>query len=158
VTINVLFVCLGNICRSPTADAVFKQRVDAAGLAEKIQVDSAGTAAFHLGKQPDPRAIAAAEHRGYDLTPLVARQIAASDYDTCDYILAMDRMNLSNIQAMAPANGDCHIELFLKYGKQKQYAQVPDPYYEGPEGFELVLDLVEGAADGLLQHIQDTRL
>ena len=153
--VSVLFVCLGNICRSPTAHGVFEQKVKAAGLSEKVFVDSAGTAAFHLGKQPDERAIRAARNRAYDLTSLVARQVSPEDFDRFDYILPMDRMNLGNLKALAPKDYSGELRLFLDYSKQKRgYAQVPDPYYDGEEGFELVLDLIEDAADGLLKTIQ----
>ncbi len=156
--IRVLFVCLGNICRSPTAQAVFEQRISHAGLRKKIAVDSAGTAAFHIGKTPDARAAHTAALRGYDLSRQTARQISPQDFVDFDFILPMDRMNLGNLNALKPQNFQGHLGLFMNFCRlQRQYSQVPDPYYEGDDGFNLVLDLVEDAADGLLEHIQKTR-
>jgi protein-tyrosine phosphatase len=154
MSVTVLFVCLGNICRSPTADGVFQQLVSDAGLTKRIQVDSAGTANWHHGRAPDPRTIAAAKKRGFDLSPLCARQIKVSDFDEFDYILAMDEDNLAGLRKLKPANYSGHLGLFLEFGSQTQYREVPDPYHGGNEGFELVLDLIENAAAGLLQSIQ----
>lgn len=155
---RVLFVCLGNICRSPTAHGVFEKRVQEAGLEDKVLVDSAATAAFHVGSSPDPRSIRAAASRGYDLTPQRARQVTKDDFQVFDLILPMDRINLSNLRAIQPKDFSGHLGLFLDFSKQKQYTQVPDPYNDSAEGFELVLDLVEDAAAGLLRHIVDTRI
>ncbi|MCC7516069.1 MAG: low molecular weight phosphotyrosine protein phosphatase [Pseudomonadales bacterium] len=155
---RVLFVCLGNICRSPTAHGVFEKRVQEAGLADKVLVDSAATAAFHVGSSPDPRSIRAAASRGYDLTPQRARQVTKDDFQVFDLILPMDRINLSNLRAIQPKDFAGHLGLFLDFSKQNQYTQVPDPYNDSAEGFELVLDLVEDAAAGLLRHIVDTRI
>jgi protein-tyrosine phosphatase len=153
MTVKVLFVCLGNICRSPTAHGVFEQRVQSAGLADRIYVDSAATGAFHVGNPPDPRTVAAAVRRGYDLSSQRARQVHPDDFTFFDFILPMDRMNLGNLRAMQPRDFRGHLGLFMDFSRQKQYGQVPDPYSGGQDGFELVLDLVEDAADGLLQHI-----
>lgn len=158
MTVKVLFVCLGNICRSPTAQGVFEKRVQEAGLAGRILVDSAATGAFHVGSSPDPRTIAAAATRGYDLTVQRARQIRPEDFHAFDFILPMDRMNLGNLRAMQPKDFRGHLGLFMDFSKQKQYGQVPDPYSGGHDGFELVLDLVEDAARGLLEHIRRERL
>jgi protein-tyrosine phosphatase len=155
---KVLFVCLGNICRSPTAHGVFEKRVQEAGLSNKIFVDSAATAAFHVGNPPDPRTIHAAAKRGYDLSQQRSRQVSLIDFQQFDFILPMDRMNLGNLRALQPKSFKGHLDLFLTFSQQKNYAQVPDPYNEGIEGFELVLDLVEDAAVGLLQHIVQTRI
>lgn len=155
MTVNVLFVCLGNICRSPTAHGVFQHIVDAQGLGQAIHVDSAGTAAFHVGKSPDERAVLAASRRGYDLSPLVARQVSLEDYERFDFILPMDRMNLGNLQAMVPSHFSGDLRLFREFGnKHRQYRQIPDPYNGGEEGFELVLDLIEDASHGLLNTIK----
>jgi len=154
VTTHVLFVCLGNICRSPTAHGVFQSLVTGGQLTDKITVDSCGTGSFHIGSQPDPRAIRAAAKRNYDLSLLRARQVTPDDFSRFDYILAMDRMNLGNLQALAPKHYRGYLGLFLEFGQQRTYTQVPDPYYEGEDGFELVLDLVEDASRGLLQHIR----
>lgn len=151
---NVLFVCLGNICRSPTADGIFRELVANAKLDQKIMVDSAGTGAWHIGKTPDSRTIAAAHARGYDLSVLRARQVTARDFDEFDYVLAMDEANLADLQQLKPAHFTGHLGLFLEFGARGDYREVPDPYYGGSDGFELVLDLVEDAAQGLLKHIR----
>lgn len=151
---KVLFVCLGNICRSPTADGIFRELVTSAKLDQKIMVDSAGTGAWHIGKAPDSRTIAAARTRGYDLSVLRARQVTARDFDEFDYILAMDEANLVDLQQLKPAHFTGHLGLFLEFGARGDYREVPDPYYGGSDGFELVLDLVEDAAEGLLKHIR----
>ncbi len=148
---RVLFVCLGNICRSPTAHGVFLHQVAEAGLADAVTVDSAGTGAWHVGEPPDARATAAARGRGYDLSRLRARQVAPLDFERFDYILAMDRSNLSHLQAMRPDAYPGHVGLFLDYHPQPPFREVPDPYYGGDRGFEEVLDLVEAAGRGLLQ-------
>lgn len=151
---KVLFVCLGNICRSPTADGIFRELVTSAKLDQKIMVDSAGTGAWHIGKAPDSRTIAAARTRGYDLSVLRARQVTARDFDEFDYVLAMDEANLVDLQQLKPAHFTGHLGLFLEFGARGDYREVPDPYYGGSDGFELVLDLVEDAAEGLLKHIR----
>ncbi len=151
---KVLFVCLGNICRSPTADGIFRELVASAGLEQKVIVDSAGTAGWHEGKAPDSRSVAAARQRGYDLSILRARQVQLNDFDEFDYILAMDKANLAELRKLQPAHFAGHSGLFLEFGSQDRYREVPDPYYGESDGFELVLDLVEDAAQGLLQHIR----
>ncbi len=156
MTVNVLFVCLGNICRSPTADGVFRQRVQAAGLQQQIGVDSAGTGDWHVGRAPDSRALAAAAKRGYDLSGLRARQVADKDFAEFHYVLAMDKSNLSHLRRLAPAHYAGHVGLFLDFAPHLGLREVPDPYYGGHQGFEQVLDLVEAACDGLLTHIQQT--
>lgn len=150
---SVLFVCLGNICRSPTAHGVFQTLVQQQGLGADIHVDSAGTAAYHVGNPPDQRSVAAARSRGYDLTALRARQVSAEDFQQFDYILAMDQENLLNLQRLQPANFNGHLGLFLPLGQCVE-TEVPDPYYGGADGFEQVLDLVENASMGLLMRIQ----
>ena len=153
MSVSVLFVCLGNICRSPTAHGVFEQLVADHQLGHSIRTDSAGTAAWHIGKQPDSRSIAAAANRGYDLTPLRARQVTVSDFEHFDYILAMDQSNLTDLQRLCPPDYSGELALFLTYGDSDTLA-VPDPYYGDGDGFESVLDLVEQASEGLLSHIQ----
>lgn len=150
---SVLFVCLGNICRSPTAHGVFETLVAQQGLAGSITVDSAGTAAYHVGNPPDQRSIAAAKSRGYDLSALRARQVTAEDFQQFDYILAMDQENLHQLQRLMPADYAGHLGLFLPLGQCVE-TEVPDPYYGGAAGFEHVLDLVENASMGLLMRIQ----
>ncbi|MGB1402559.1 MAG: low molecular weight protein-tyrosine-phosphatase [Porticoccaceae bacterium] len=155
--LSVLFVCLGNICRSPTAHAVFQALVDNSGLAEHIEVDSAGTGDWHIGHAPDQRTCAVAAQSGYDMSSLRARLVTPDDFDHFDYILAMDHDNLANLQAMCPAAYSGHLGLMLDYTVTTSFAEineVPDPYYGGDQGFSLVLALVEDACGGLLDHIR----
>jgi len=152
--IAVLFVCLGNICRSPTAHGVFEQMVIEQGLSQHIRIDSAGTGDWHFGKQPDSRTIEAGQQRGYDLRHLRARQVTAVDFDLFDYILAMDGQNLSNLQLLQPDHFTGTLNLFLPYGLGS-LDEVPDPYSGGAEGFEQVLDMVEQASQGLLRHLRE---
>ena len=154
MAVKVLFVCLGNICRSPTAHGVFQQLVNQAGLQNKIEIDSAGTGDWHIGKPPDKRAMEAASKRGYDLSPLRGRQFSASDLQQFDYVLAMDQENLKVITALQQSKPRGHVGLFLEFDKNSEFREVPDPYYGGNKGFEKVLDLVESASQGLLEHIQ----
>lgn len=150
---KVLFVCLGNICRSPTAEGVFRHYVEQAGLSDKITIDSAGTAEWHIGKAPDPRTVAAAAKRGYDLSPLRGRQAQIEDFAKFDLILAMDKSNLSNLQAIQPADAKAELALYLpRFGISPD--EVPDPYYGGEDGFELVLDMLEQASEVLLDEIK----
>ena len=150
---KVLFVCLGNICRSPTAEGVFRQYVEQAGLGDKITIDSAGTSDWHIGKTPDPRTQAAAAKRGYDLSTLRGRQAQAEDFARFDLILAMDKSNLSNLQAIQPADGKAELALYLpRFGISPD--EVPDPYYGGEDGFELVLDMLEQASQVMLDEIK----
>ena len=154
--VKVLFVCLGNICRSPTAHGVFQKMVDDANLQQQVLVDSAGTAAWHIGKSPDKRSISVAAQRGYDLSVLRARQACADDFYDFDYILAMDHSNFSDLQALQPTGAKAKLELFLQYAQTSAEAstlEVPDPYYGGGDGFQQVLDLAEQASTGLLTAI-----
>jgi protein-tyrosine phosphatase len=153
VTTSVLFVCLGNICRSPTAEAVFRAR--AAARQQQLEVDSAGTGDWHIGKAPDARATRAAQQRGYDLSSLRARQVTVNDFYRFDYLLAMDRNNLSDLLAMQPEDSRARLSLFLDFHAQPPSPDVPDPYYGGEDGFEQVLDLVEQACDGLLDALTE---
>ena len=152
--IKVLFVCMGNICRSPTAEGVFRAQVAAAGLAPHIQIDSAGTHDYHIGDPPDSRAQAAAAKRGYNLARLRGRQVGPRDFIEFDYILAMDMENLSRLQDRCPDEHAHKLGLFLEYSKNFREREVPDPYYGGASGFEKVLDVAEDAGQGLLEHIQ----
>ncbi len=152
--IGVVFVCMGNICRSPTAEAVFRQYVENAGLSEYIRIDSAGTHDYHIGDAPDSRTQRAAQQRGYDMSGLRGRQVDQGDFLRFDYVLAMDRANLAILQRITPPAGNTQARLFLEYARQHNEREVPDPYYGGVDGFERVLDMVEDAADGLLQYIR----
>ena len=147
---RVLMVCLGNICRSPTAHGVFEQRIQSNNLQDRILVDSAGTGSWHIGEPPDRRSTKAAQERGYRLDHLLARQVKPHDFLQFDYLLAMDRDNLASLQAQCPTDANCRIELFLDYSDRAE-SEVPDPYYSGVDGFELVLDMVEEASDRLLE-------
>ena len=149
VSARVLFVCLGNICRSPTAEVVFRTAVRRAGFADRVEVDSAGTGDWHIGNPPDARAIAHAARRGYDLTPLRARQVSADDFEAFDWILAMDSSVLAALEEMRPPTFDGHLGLFLDVAPASYAREVPDPYATGPEGFEHALDLIEDASDAL---------
>ncbi|WP_430462405.1 low molecular weight protein-tyrosine-phosphatase [Thalassolituus sp. LLYu03] len=153
--IRVLFVCLGNICRSPTAHGVLLSKIRERRLQSRVEVDSAGTAAWHTGKAPDPRSQQAAAGRGYDLSALRARQAVADDFRHFDYVLAMDEENLLNLNRLYPGEGP-EPELFLqRFGRRFNVREVPDPYYGGDTGFQHVLDLIEDACDGLLDDIED---
>lgn len=154
VKVSVLFVCMGNICRSPTAEVVFRNFVENAGLSESILIDSAGTHDYHIGHQPDARSQLAAQQRGYDMSCLRGRQVEVADFERFDYVLAMDRANLVILQYLAPRGYKKQLGLFLDYARHFTEREVPDPYYGGERGFEQVLDMVEDAAQGLLQHIR----
>lgn len=156
--IKVLFVCLGNICRSPTAHGVFLKMIEEAALGELIEVDSAGTHAYHIDEPPDPRAQAAAARRGVDLASLRARKVRAEDFDHFDYVLAMDLDNHQALELICPAGREGKLHLFLDFAADSEVREVPDPYYGGESGFERVLDLIEAASAGLLADIQRRHL
>lgn len=150
---RVLFVCLGNICRSPTAEAVFRQLLLRSQSGLEVEVDSAGIGDWHLGEPPDERAQAAARRRGVDMSGMRARQIVHEDFALFDLILAMDRQNLTELRRRAPAQYRERVKLFLEFAPELEMHDVPDPYYGGDAGFEEVLDLAEQAARGLLSHL-----
>ncbi len=151
--LRVLFVCLGNICRSPTAEAVLRHKLAAAGLDRQVEVDSAGTGDWHIGKAPDARTQSAAARRGYDLSGLRGRQVQKDDFQRFDLILAMDKNNLSHLFGLAYKGVQAELDLFLRR-YQISIDEVPDPYYGGDQGFEQVLDLVEHACDALVVEIR----
>ena len=152
--VKVLMVCLGNICRSPTAEVVFRKSVEQQGLLKHFDIDSAGTGDWHLGHAPDVRATAAAAKRKLDLSPLRARLVTVDDFTDFDYVYAMDKENHKNLSAMCPKQYQHKISLFLDHtGPDTQYNEVPDPYYSGEEGFELVLDLIEEASTNAVASI-----
>lgn len=154
---KILLICMGNICRSPTAEGVFRAiaRAEAPDLA--LEIDSAGTHDYHVGEPPDRRAIAHARRRGIDLTPLRARQLEAADFERFDLILAMDDRNVADALDVAPAARRERLRLFLDFAPDAGTREVPDPYYGGPDGFERVLDLVEQASRGLLAELRSGR-
>lgn len=152
--VKVLFICMGNICRSPTAEGVFKRHVIEAGLADVILSDSAGTHDYHIGEPPDRRAQMAARRRGYDIASLRARRVSAEDFARFDLLLAMDEHNLETLKQHCPPEHRHKLQLFLEFAGRGAVREVPDPYYGGPQGFEQVLDLIEDAAQGLLRHIR----
>ena len=146
---RVLFVCLGNICRSPTAEGVLRHKLREAGLADQVEVASAGTGDWHVGKAPDKRSQAAAKLRGYDLSAQRAQQVSRADFATYDLILAMDNSNLRHLKALQPAKSKAELDLFLRR-YQSEIDEVPDPYHDSDQGFEQVLDLIERASDLLV--------
>lgn len=155
--VKVLFVCMGNICRSPTAHAVFEHRVRNEGYDNWIKVDSAGTHAYHIGEQPDRRSQKLALHRGVDMSSQRARKVDVDDFNRFDYILAMDNSNVSDLKRLASPKQRERLHLFLDFSKDWDNAEVPDPYYGGSQGFERVFDMVASASEGLLQDILSKR-
>ncbi len=153
---RILMVCMGNICRSPTAEAVLRAQAALRGLAAHVEVDSAGTHGWHAGEPPDPRAQAHGARRGYDLAPLRARRVQADDFARFHYVLAMDRDNLANLRDLQPADATARVDLLMRFASRHRVDEVPDPYYGPAAGFERVLDLIEDACDGLLTHLART--
>ncbi len=151
--LRVLMVCLGNICRSPTAEAMLRRKVHAAGLDDRVEVDSAGTADYHVDSPPDRRAVAHGERRGLAMRHLRGRQVAREDFDRFDVILAMDEDNLADLRRLRPPGSRAKVELLLSYAPEAGDREVPDPYHGGAEGFEHVLDLVDAACEGFLAKV-----
>ncbi len=154
---KVLFVCMGNICRSPTAEAAFRRLAEQEARHLDLLIDSAGTHAYHSGAPPDRRAQSAALLRGIDLSPIRARQVCKEDFERFDLILAMDRHNHELLSDQKPAGVACEIRLFMEYAQNPTGENVPDPYYGGANGFERVLDMIEDASRGLLSQLKESR-
>ncbi|UCD68311.1 MAG: low molecular weight phosphotyrosine protein phosphatase [Betaproteobacteria bacterium] len=155
VPVRILFVCTGNICRSPTAEGVFRHLVEAYNLHRHVVVDSAGTHGYHVGEQPDRRSVRAAARRGYDLTGLRARQLAVSDFVEFDHLLAMDREHKFILEKGAPDEHLQKVSMFMDFSQKFGGYEVPDPYCGGEQGFEFVLDMIEDGAAGLLSYIKN---
>jgi len=151
---SILFVCLGNICRSPTAQGVFRVAADRAGLGERVRAESAGIGDWHVGLPPDPRAIKAALKRGYHLAKIRGRQVEVADFSRFGWILAMDESNLRALDEMKPVGFEGRLGLLLDYAPELGLREVPDPYFGGPEGFERVLDLIEPAMKRLVVEVE----
>jgi len=145
---------MGNICRSPMAEGAFRQLVVKAGLAERVTMDSAGTHEYHVGEAPDPRAQRAAGRRGYDIGALRGRQVRREDFSEFDFVLAMDELNLRLLRRLCPPQFAHRVRLFMEFGDPSGPREVPDPYYGGTDGFDRVLDMVERAGQGLLDHLR----
>ncbi len=152
--VKVLFVCMGNICRSPTAEGVFRHLVKQANASDDILIDSAGTHAYHIGEAPDGRSQETARSRNIDMSKQRARRINESDFEEFDYVLAMDESNHQDLVRICPEHLQHKVELFMNYANEFSETEVPDPYYGGPSGFDHVFDLVEDASKGLIQKLQ----
>ena len=152
--VKVLFVCLGNICRSPTAEGVFRKLIEDEGYDTDIEIDSAGTHAYHVGESPDSRAQQTAQQRGIDISQLRGRRVVTEDADVFDYVLAMDHENYQNLLHIFPDREHKKIGLFMQYAQQRAEEEVPDPYFGGASGFDRVLDMIEEASIGLLNNIK----
>ena len=155
--VRVLFVCTGNICRSPLAQGVFEEVVRREGLEDEVFVDSAGTGSWHVGHPPDERAQRSASSRGLDLSSQRARRVTPDDCDSFDYVLTMDEENYRTVAALC-REGDTEVKPFLDFAPGRTETEVPDPYYGGPQGFEHVMNLVEEASEGLLEEIKERHL
>jgi protein-tyrosine phosphatase len=151
---KVLFVCTGNICRSPTAEGVFRELAARAGLGDRVQADSAGTHGYHIGDAPDARSCQVAAARGFDLSALRARRVTLKDFETFDLILAMDREHLERLEAMRPNTARAAVKLFLEFHPTHKGGDVPDPYYGGVEGFTRVLEMIEQTSAALVEHVR----
>ncbi len=152
--VRILFVCMGNVCRSPLARGALERLLEQTGLLAHVELDTAGTHTFHEGRSADPRAVAAAARRGVDLSRHRARRFREEDYERFDYILALDRQNLAFLEERAPAEHRHKVRLLMSFCPELGHEEVPDPYYGGPQGFDLTVDLVEAAAEGLLRHLR----
>lgn len=156
--LRILFVCLGNICRSPSAEGVFRKHLEQAHLSHLVEIDSAGTASYHIGEPADERAEEAAARRGIDISAHRARQVHRKDFDTYDLIVAMDKSNLAVLQRLCPAEHWHKLKLMMSFAPEVGIDEVPDPYYGSERDFEYVLDLLEKASQGLLSWLQQQHL
>ena len=152
-TVSVVFVCMGNICRSPTAEGVFRNEVSERNLQDVVKIDSAGTHAYHIGESPDSRSQSTAKSRGIDLTSQRARKFEANDFNRFDYVIAMDRSNYEDLKVLANPEQQEKLHLFMGFTTAWDNAEVPDPYYGGGDGFSNVFDMVQSASQGLLESI-----
>ncbi len=153
--VRILFVCMGNICRSPMAEGVFRRLLEQHGLTSQVEVDSAGTHAYHLGRSPDPRAILTAKARGIDISGRRARQVSPKDLEKFDWVLVMDEHNYDALRFICPKPQQAKLAYLLDYAPHLKTRNLPDPYYGGELGFERVMDMIEEACEGLLSHLQD---
>lgn len=151
----ILMCCMGNICRSPTAEGVLRAKLQAAGLADRVELDSAGTHDYHLGRAPDARSQQYALRRGYDLSALRARKVGAADFDRFDLVLAMDHANMAALRALHPEVSPGKVQLLMRFATRHRAEEVPDPYYGEGDGFETVLDYVEDACDGVVAMLRE---
>jgi protein-tyrosine phosphatase len=158
IACRVLFVCLGNICRSPTAEAVFRQRLHSAGLSDRVACASAGTHGFNRGVLADGRARAAAQRRGYDMSRMRGRSITNEDFARFDLVLAMDRQNLEALRGRCPDDKADRLRLLTEFARRHEALDIPDPYYGNAKAFELVLDMIEDACESLVDHVRDRYL
>ncbi|MFJ5380733.1 low molecular weight protein-tyrosine-phosphatase [Cupriavidus sp. CER94] len=150
----ILMCCMGNICRSPTAEGVLRAKLQAAGLSDRVELDSAGTHGYHVGRAPDARSQRAALQRGYDLSALRARQVDAADFDRFDLVLAMDLENMAGLRRLLPGVGADKLRLLMSFATRYRVEEVPDPYYGEGDGFERVLDYIEDACDGVIDMLR----
>jgi len=151
---KVLFVCMGNICRSPSAQGTFEKLVEKKGLKRQFFIDSAGTHSYHVGVRPDTRSVQAALNRGIDISQQKARKITQEDFESFEYIVVMDNANHMNVKMICPSKQQHKIFKMMNFSASSKCTEVPDPYYGGEQGFELVLDLLTNASIGLLSHIE----
>jgi len=151
--VGVLFVCLGNICRSPAAEGIFRKLAQEAQVQDQLLIDSAGTSNYHIDEPPDPRMLAAATHRGIALEHLRTRQVTAADFHRFDYVLCMDQRNLQALRQVMPPDATAHVGLLMRYAPTAGFDEVPDPYFGDEAGFEFTLDLLTQACQGLLDHM-----
>lgn len=156
--VSVLFVCMGNICRSPTAEGVFRDVVKQKNMLNVISIDSAGTHAYHIGESPDSRSQSTAKSRGVDLSSQRARKVDSNDFEQFDYVMAMDNSNFENLKHLATDEELSKLHLFMSFANGWDNSEVPDPYYGGGNGFERVFDMVQSASEGLLEHIKSNDL